>query len=63
MAWIDCKKAYDFVPPSWVLDCLDMLGIAENVRKCLENSMKNWKLRLACNGLDLCEIDVNRGIF
>ena len=63
MAWIDYKKAYDFVPHSWIIECLDMLGIAENVRNVLENSMKNWKLRLASNGLDLCDIDVNRGIF
>ena len=63
MAWIYYKKAYDFVPHSWTLECLDMLGIAENVRKFLENSMKNWKLRLASNGLALCETDVNRGIF
>ena len=40
-----------------------MFGIAENIRKCLENSMKNWKLRLASNGLDLCGIDFNRGTF
>ena len=40
-----------------------MFGIAENIRKFVENSMKNRKLRLASNGLDLCEIDVNRGIF
>ena len=40
-----------------------MLGIAENFRKFLENSMKNWKLLLAYNGLESCEIDVNRGIF
>ena len=25
--------------------------------------MKNWKVWLASNGLDLYEIDVNRGIF
>ena len=25
--------------------------------------MKNWKLRLVSNGLDLCDIDINRGIF
>ena len=63
MAWIDYKKAYDFVPHSWIIECLDMLGIAENVRTFLENSMKNWKLRLVSNGLDLCDIDINRGIF
>ena len=51
MAWIDYRKAYDFVPHSWILECLDMLGIADNVRRFLEKIMKRWKL------------DVNRGIF
>ena len=32
MAWIDYRKAYDFVQHSWILECLDMLGIADNVR-------------------------------
>ena len=32
MAWIDYRKTYDFVPHSWILKCLDMLGIADNVR-------------------------------
>ena len=32
MAWIDYRKAYDFVPHNWILECLDMLGIADNVR-------------------------------
>ena len=63
MVWIDYRKAYDFVPHSWILECLDMLAIAENIRKFLENSMKNWKLWLASIGVDLCKIDVNRGIF
>ena len=62
MAWIDYRKAYDFVPHSWILECLNMLGIAENVRSFLEKSMKKWKLQLTSNGLDLCEIDINRGI-
>ena len=49
MALIDYRKAYDFVPHSWILECLDMLGIAENVRTFLEKSMKKWKLRLTSN--------------
>ena len=32
MAWIDYKKANDFVPYSWILECLGMLGIADDVR-------------------------------
>ena len=63
MAWIDYRKAYDFAPHSWILKCLDMLGIADNVRIFLEKSMKKWKLLLTSNGSDLCKVDVNRAIF
>ena len=62
MVWIDYRKAYDFVPHSWIIECLDMFGIADNVRRFLEKSMKKWKLLLTSNGSDLCEVDVNRGI-
>ena len=44
MAWIDYRKAYDFVPHSWILDCLDMLSVADNVERFLEKSLKKWKL-------------------
>ena len=27
MAWIDYKKAFDSVPHSWILKCLDMYKI------------------------------------
>ena len=63
ITWIDCRKAYDSVPHSWILECLDMLGSAHNVRSFLEKIMKKWKLLLNLKGSDLCEVDVNRGIF
>ena len=40
MAWIDYKKAYDFVPHSWINECMEMFGIAENVRNLLKTSME-----------------------
>ena len=40
-----------------------MLGIADNVKKVLEKSVKKWKLSLNANYSNLCEADVNRGIF
>ena len=63
MAWTDYRKTYDFVSHSWILECLDMLGIADNVRSFLEESIKKGKLLLTSNGLDLCESDVSRDIF
>ena len=62
MAWIDYRKTYGCVTHSWILECLDMLGIADNVRIFLEKSMKKWKLLLSSNEADLCEVDINRGI-
>ena len=38
--WIDYRKTFDFVPHSWILECPDMLGIADNVRSFSEKSMK-----------------------
>ncbi|XP_068723498.1 uncharacterized protein [Montipora capricornis] len=56
MAWIDYKKAYDFVPHSWINECMEMFGIAENVRNLLKKSMEQWKLSLTSNGEDLGEL-------
>ena len=29
----DYQKAYDLLPHSWIVECLKMFGIAENVKK------------------------------
>ena len=41
MVLIDYKKAYDIVPYSWTSECLEMFGIANNVREFLNNSMNS----------------------
>ena len=53
MAWIDYKQAYDFVPHSWINECMDLLGIADNVRNILEKRIKQGKLLLTSNREDL----------
>ena len=63
MAWIDYRKAYDFIPHSWIKECMELMGIAENVRELLVKSMKQWKLLLTSNGNELGDVKVNRGIF
>ena len=40
MAWIDYKKAYGLVSHSWSKECLDLFGVAENIKTFLINSMK-----------------------
>ena len=49
MAWIDYKKAYDMIPHSWITECLDLFGVAENIMGLLVNSMEKWKVML-CSG-------------
>ena len=58
VAWIDYKKAYDSVPPSWINECMELFGTADDVRNFLEKSMEQWKLSLTSNVENLGEIDV-----
>ena len=40
MAWTDYKKVCDMVPHSSILECLDLFGVAENIKSLLVNSME-----------------------
>ena len=35
MAWIDYKKAYDMIPRSWIIECFDLFGVAQNIKEFL----------------------------
>ena len=63
MAWIDYKKAYDMVPHSWIKECLDLFGVAENIKTLLVNSMEKWRVMLCAGNSELGEVDIKRGIF
>ena len=63
MAWIDYKKAYDMVPHSWIIECLDLFGVAENIKSLLVNSMEKWKVMLCSGNSELGEVEIKRGIF
>ena len=40
--WIDYKKAYDMVPQSWIINCLKMYKISDEVINFIEKIMKTW---------------------
>ena len=63
MAWIDCKKAFDTVPHSWILECLEFVGCAGNIRRFLELSMNKWKCQLSAGDEVLGCVNIRRGIF
>ena len=63
MAWVDYKKAYDMVPHSWIRTILEWMGVADNIKSLIINSMVKWKTELTCNGQSLGKVNIKRGIF
>ena len=64
MAWVDYRKAYDMVPHSWILKCLEIVRGAKNmITKIISNSMMKWKTVLTSVGTDLRQVDIRRIIF
>ena len=63
MAWIDYKKAYEMVPNSWIIECLDLFGVTENIKTFSVNSMENWKIMLCLGNSELGEVEIKGGIF
>ena len=49
MAWIDCRKVYVVVPHSWILETLELTGIALNIQRLVREGMVNWKTVLTKN--------------
>ena len=63
MAWIDYKKANDMVPQSWIINCLKMYKISDEVIDFIEKTMKISKVELTPGRRSLTEAKVERGIF
>ena len=63
MAWIDNKKAYDMVPQSWILHCLKIQKISDQVEQVIEKTMETWRLKLTAGGKSLEKVKIQRGIF
>ena len=51
------------VPHSWVIECLDLFGVAENIKSLLVNSMEKWKVMLCSGNSELGEVEIKRVIF
>ena len=41
IAWINYKKAFDSVPHSWILETLDLVGAADNIRRLVQKRMES----------------------
>ena len=63
MAWMDYRKAYDMVQHSWIIECLDLFGVADYIKSFLVNIMEKWKVMLCSRNSELGEIEIKRCIF
>ena len=63
VAWIDYKKGHDMVSHSWIVECLGMVGMSEQIKCFLSKSMKARRVDLACNNQSLGGVDIKRRIF
>ena len=61
-AWIHYLKAYDMVPYWWIKECLDLFGVAENIKTLLINSMEKRKVMCAGNS-ELGQVNITQAIF
>ena len=57
------KKAFDMVPHSRIKECLDLFGVAENIKTLFVNSTEKWRVMLCAGNSELGEVDIKRGIF
>ena len=62
-SWIDYKKAFDMVPHSWLIECLNMFGVAKNAVKFLQTTMVNWRTQLVSGSSVLGQVRIKQGIF
>ena len=53
MAWIDYKKTYDMVPHSWIKECLEFFGVADNINTLLDNSVEKWRVMLCARNSEV----------
>ena len=63
MAWIDYKKTYDMVPQNWIINCLKMYKIADEVINFIEKTMETWRVELTARGRSLAEAKIQSSIF
>ena len=67
MAWVDYQKAYDSVPHSWVLQCLQLQKISPVLCRFLSRVMEGWRTSMVLShgqGTVKTRImQIRRGIF
>ena len=50
-------------PQSWVIESLNMIGIAKNVVNLLGKTIRFWRVELTFTAETLAEVPIKKGIF
>ena len=57
------QKEYDMVPQSWIINCLKMYKISDEVINFMEKTIKTRRVELTAGGRSLAEAKVRKGVF
>ena len=63
MALIDYQRGHGTIPQSWIIEILDLFGVAENTKKFLVSNMNKRKLQLTSNRVSLGDVKIRGGFF
>ena len=51
------------MPHSWIIDCLETVGINEKIQRLLAGSMKSWRVELVSGEENMGGVNKRRGVF
>ena len=54
---------YDMVQQSWIINCLKMFKISDEVINVIKKTMKTWRVELTVGWRSLAEAKIHRGVF
>ena len=65
-AWVDYKKAFDSVPHTWIIKCMEIFKLSPKLIDFMKTSMKNWQTTMILNAetpIVTDPIKIKSGIF
>ena len=63
VTWIDYCKFCDMVPHSWIQKCMEIFGVAANIRSFVNASTKQRNTELTAGNQRLGNVKIKREIF
>ena len=58
MALVEYKKAYDMVPQSWILYCLKVYKISDQILQFIKKTIQTWRVKMTTGGQSLAIVEI-----